>query len=75
MPTTEVLHPGWGLRTLSRAATAAALNFSLNKLDALVRDDPTFPKPRLIGKRRYYLADEVREWLLARPQGGPGDGE
>lgn len=32
-----------------------------------VRNDPTFPKPRYMGSRPFWLEDELNVWLATRP--------
>lgn len=47
--------------------TLKTLHMSRTKVERLLANpDSGFPKPFWIGSERYFLADAVRSWMLAR---------
>lgn len=40
-----------------------ALRCSPPKVASLLKHDPTFPKPRMIGKQRHWIAADVERWI------------
>jgi len=49
------------------AATLNALNCSRWKLWDLCRNDPDFPKPRMIAGKRSWFVDELERYKESRP--------
>ncbi len=48
-------------------ATLAALNCSRWKVWDLCRNDPDFPKPRMIAGKRQWFVDELEAYKASRP--------
>lgn len=56
-------------RCLSIKDTARKLDRSRNSVYAMLEDESlAFPRPLIIGRRRYFLESEIDSWLLGRPR-------
>jgi predicted DNA-binding transcriptional regulator AlpA len=60
---------------LSRAAAARWLGVTVDTLRGWMRNDPTFPRPKKIGRRGYYVRRQIELWLEMSPAHGEASDE
>jgi predicted DNA-binding transcriptional regulator AlpA len=58
------------LRVLTFVGVARQMGVTAQTLRAWIKDRPDFPKPVLIGGRKWYRVADVAKWLEAQQQGG-----
>jgi predicted DNA-binding transcriptional regulator AlpA len=59
----EVTAPSEDDRAWDRHDVAAHLRIGIRRLSDLRKDDPTFPQPRMVGRKPIWARRSVTEWV------------